>query len=600
MSAQRHTHADNRRTSSGRHHGQDEDAHREDFDERPSLMLTRTRSQEFSMTESIAIQESLPPERPKRPSGVGDEAEEPSWPHSIRYLVLLCAFLTSLSFGVTQVPLLYVFRLMTCDAYYKHHPSPSSASPSLQGSLIKRIGLKHTLVIQVFFPALRLLVQNIGVEVWGSTGIIIIQCSQIVSIIGGPSGYLLVLNTFITEVVEYEGRTAALGRLTGAMMFGSAIGFLLGGVVAEAFGIKAPFRLTFILFLTACAYVALFLPHIPPATKAMDERESGKGRKSKKKGARRFLGPLAVFAPRRFIGRDGVVRTEYGAFLLSWGVFLGILATGYLPTLLQLYATDVFAFGTKQNGWLIFMYSMLRGVFLSFAFPKLISVGRTFNTRRERATLARATKHDTLPSSRGADGEEPTEREPLLGSRPPQPASTNASNASTDEEDVKDDHDDDQKVKKQQTFTFDLTYTRGSLIADGLLTLLCSFVHTSWQMYLVAAVLPFAAGTGSASKGTILQMVGSSATSAERTDALAGVSLVENMARLSTTFVFGVIFAAFASIGRTELVFTVNAAVAIIGFGVLLFARFPLEGSRPVNDLDLDLDQERDDDDDDD
>ena len=116
-------------------------------------------------------------------------------------------------------------------------------------------------------------------------------------------------------------------------------------------------------------------------------------------------------------------------------------------------------------------------------------------------------------------------------------------------------------------------------------------------MYLVAAVLPFAAGTGSASKGTILQMVGSSATSAERTDALAGVSLVENMARLSTTFVFGVIFAAFASIGRTELVFTVNAAVAIIGFGVLLFARFPLEGSRPI---DADVDQEEVDDDDDD
>lgn len=54
-------------------------------------------------------------------------------------------------------------------------------------------------------------------------------------------------------------------------------------------------------------------------------------------------------------------------------------------------------------------------------------------------------------------------------------------------------------------------------------------------MYLVAAVLPFAAGTGSASKGTILQMVGSGASSSERTDALAGVSLVENMARLSTS-----------------------------------------------------------------
>ena len=53
-------------------------------------------------------------------------------------------------------------------------------------------------------------------------------------------------------------------------------------------------------------------------------------------------------------------------------------------------------------------------------------------------------------------------------------------------------------------------------------------------MYLVAAVLPFAAGTGSAAKGSILQMVGRSASSNERTDALAGVSLVENIARLST------------------------------------------------------------------
>ena len=138
-------------------------------------------------------------------------------------------------------------------------------------------------------------------------------------------------------------------------------------------------------------------------------------------------------------------------------------------------------------------------------------------------------------------------------------------------------------AKKEQTFVFDLVYTRFSLLADGLLTLLCSFIHQGWQMYLVGAILPFAAGTGSAAKGTILQMVGSSASSSERTDALAGLSLVENIARMSTTFIFGIIFAAFASIGRTELVFTCNAAAALIGFGVLLFARFPPKGSRRLD-----------------
>lgn len=375
-----------RRASSEGRRQHDDTARHEDFDERPSLMLTRTRSQEFSMTESIAIQETLPPERPKHPQdGRGDS--ELAWPHSVRYLVQLCAFITSLSFGVTQVPLLYVFRLMTCDAYYKDHPAPpappssvlASAAPShllsmlaytfdnttkdtsdrcsihaiesstalsvsllgasttifgllnlfLTGSLIKRIGVKRTLIIQVFFPAVRLLVQNIGVEVWGTPGIIIIQCSQIVSILGGPSGYLLALNTFITEVVEYEGRTAALGRLTGAMMFGSAIGFLVGGVVAETFGMKAPFRLTFLLFMSAFAYVVVFLPYIPPDARESSQAPSAKSRqRSAKTGLKRFLGPLGVFAPRKFISLDGVVRTEYGAFLLACGVFLAILATG--------------------------------------------------------------------------------------------------------------------------------------------------------------------------------------------------------------------------------------------------------------------------------
>ena len=361
----------------------------DDLDETASLvLLSRTRSQEFNFVENIAVQD-LPSSDAK--ADVLEDLAAITWPRSVRYLVFLCAFLTSLSFGVTQVPLLYVFRLMTCDAYYKDHHTPIAQSPPagttrsilsyalaaiaystgakiksnsdrcslhviesstalsvsllgasttvfgllnlfLTGSLIKRIGVKPTLVIQVFFPAIRLLIQNVGVEVWGNAGIIIIQCSQIVSIIGGPSGYLLVLNTFVTEVVEYEGRTAALGRLTGSLMFGSALGFLLGGVVAEAFGIKAPFRLTLILFLIACAYVVVFLPNIPPAN-AKVAKIAGTGSISVEKKRRtlsKFFGPLAVFAPRKFIGRDGVIRIEYGAFLLAWGVFLGVLATGEL------------------------------------------------------------------------------------------------------------------------------------------------------------------------------------------------------------------------------------------------------------------------------
>lgn len=561
-------------------------------DDAASLSLSRTRSQEFEFTESVAIQEVVVEDSSSDSSQDGSEQDPVVWGWHVRYLVFLCAFLTSLSFGVTQVPLVYVFRLMTCDAYYQDHTYPEPPSllvPSAQstavslfshllapetyflsdytersvdrcsnhaietstalsisllgasttvfgilnlfltGSLIKQIGLKATLLIQIFFPAVRLLVQNIGVEVWGSTGINIIQWSQIVSIVGGPSGYLLVLNTFITEVVEHEGRTAALGRLNGSMMFGAASGFLLGGVLAEDFGIKAPFRLTFILFLSSSIYVALTLPYVRPADAKVSEAELTNSNRATTI-IKKFFTPLTVFAPRKFIGKDGVVRTEYGACLLACGVYLGILATGeilknnaalitnlsylgYLATLLQLYSTDVFGFGTRQNGALIFMYSMLRGLFLTFAFPKLIAMGRSYTVKIQ----------ERRDSAKSAQETNANERDPLLP-----PTGTRA-----DEEEI--DIDKDHIQKKDQTFTFDLTYTRYSLLADGLLTLLCSFVQEGWQMYLVAAALPFSAGTGSASKGTIIQMIGSSATSAERTDALAGLSLVENLARMSTS-----------------------------------------------------------------
>ena len=53
-------------------------------------------------------------------------------------------------------------------------------------------------------------------------------------------------------------------------------------------------------------------------------------------------------------------------------------------------------------------------------------------------------------------------------------------------------------------------------------------------------------------------------------------------------------FAAFASIQKTELVFTINGAVALLGFFVLLFARFPPKGSQRLDELDIDGDDEDD------
>lgn len=60
----------------------------------------------------------------------GDQQEQPPRPKSNRVVwrILLCSFLISLSFSFTQVPILFVFRLMTCEEYYKVHPSPPEGS----------------------------------------------------------------------------------------------------------------------------------------------------------------------------------------------------------------------------------------------------------------------------------------------------------------------------------------------------------------------------------------------------------------------------------------------------------------------------------------
>ncbi|KAF9701370.1 hypothetical protein EKO04_000335 [Ascochyta lentis] len=500
---------------------------------------------------------------------------------SIQWRLMLCAFLVSLSFGITQVPMLYVFRLMTCDAYYEderhvrdptardacaRHEIEASTARSIAllggsttlfglinllitGWTIKRLGVKRALVIQIFWPAVRLAVQNIGVSKGSSAGIIILQASQIITVVGGPNGYVLALNSFVADVVEHEGRTSALGRLQGCMYFGAAVGFLIGGLIGEAFGIAAPFRITLVLFLLSCLYIASCLPSTPP-------HEEKDGHLSQPvTGIGRFLGPLRIFAPQKWTLIDGRQSTQFGALTLGLGVFLGILATGYIPTLLQMYATDVLEFGTRANGWLIFMYSSLRGFFLSFIFPRIISVGRNWLEPSKAKALANEplSSDSRVPTSPNEIGPVDTMDADVEPTGPPRP-------------------------EAKQTFAFDLIYARWSLVLDGIMTGLAVFVSQGYQLYIVAALLPVAAGTAAASKGTILQMLPDN----QRVDALSGITLIENIARLSTTAVFGLVFAALAEAGKIPLVFVCNAAIALLGFMVLLLSRFPPDGSRRV------------------
>jgi MFS family permease len=518
---------------------------------------------------------------PLLPHTNADRKERDGTPKtSTQFLLNLSAFLISLSFGITQVPMLYMFRVMTCEAYYESHtPDFSvvdrcakpvieagaarafallSASTTIFGLVnllvaawtIKKLGVKRALIIQVFWPAVRLLIQTIGMMKGSSTGIAIVQSSQIITIVGGPNGYVLCLNSFVADVVAYEARTGALGRLQGCMYIGAASGFLIGGVVAERFGMLAPFRMTLVLFLLCCAYVALALPGTRPPEKKAD------GETRPTVGVARFFGPLKIFKPQKWVLVDGRTTTQFGALTLGIGVFLGILATGYIVILLQQYATSEFHFGTRDLGQLIFMYSVLRGTFLSLAFPRIIARGRKW--------LQPPDTKDTASQ----------EESPLIQDHPISPNEIEVTEPMETEDPPNPPPQDD-----QETFAFDLFYARFSVLLDSILTGSAMFVTKGWQMYVVALVLPFAAGTGAASKGSILQMLPSS----DRVDALSGITLVENIARLSTTAVFGILYSLLAEVGQTHLVFVCNAAVALLGFFVLLCSRFPPKGSRRVD-----------------
>ena len=423
---------------------------------------------------------------------------------------------------------------MTCEAYFDNHqhqrPDDSfpgsdrcsnrdieagtsravallGASTTLFGVLnlfvtgwaIKKFGVKTALLISTFWPAVRLAVQNVGVETGGAKGILIVQCSQIITIFGGPAGYLLSLNSYVTEVVNHEERTGALGKLQGFSFLGNSIAYLAGGLISDYFGIIAPFRVTLILFLTSCLYIIVSLPWIPPNKEAVPQSTTG---------ISKFFGPLKMFIPQKWVLPNGKVQREHGTLLLGIGVFLGVLATGYQSVLLQMYATDIFGFGTTKNGYLISLNTFVRGLFLTLVFPRVISAGRAWlGSRQSKRENLKDFGIPELPNEANdfaavepLDGEE----EPI---EPPKP---------TDE---------------KETFAFDLLYVRYSLLADAILTGAASFVGKGWKMYLIAFLLPLAAGTGSSAKGTILQMC----TAGERADALSAITLVEMVARLMTS-----------------------------------------------------------------
>ncbi|KAJ4385947.1 hypothetical protein N0V85_007950 [Neurospora sp. IMI 360204] len=502
--------------------------------------------------------------------------------------ILLASFLITTSFSFTQVPIFYAFHLMECDDFYTHHPPYAGSGDRCSrneiaagtatdfsflamstticgtvnlffaGWLVKKIGPRLALMAQVLVPAIRVLTQILGVLAGGRSGIMIFQATQLITVLGGPVGYILIINIIVGEVVSPARRTPVFGMLQGCFMLGQAVGYLTGGMIGDAWGIRRPFEVAFVAFLVSTAYVQLALPYVSPESMAGDKKAGSKAAK----GVAGFFAPLKVLAPQRVRLRSGKVIRHLGVLILCTGVFLGVLATDFAAMLIQMYATAVFEFHQSDNGWLMSEFALMRAVFLIVLFPRIISSGRKWYAKRQ--SKLRQPRRESMSD----------ERDPATQGLLIQPEQLEAPMGTYAEEEPMV----TQPPAETEDTHFDLFFLRWSLVADGLLTSCTALATKKWHIYLAAAMLPFASGTAPAAKGVMTEMCSSS----QRADALNALTLVENIGRLATQGFFGFVFAALAEAGKPHLTFYCNAIFAMIAASVLIFSRFPPNGSELI------------------
>ncbi|RSH86522.1 uncharacterized protein EHS24_004787 [Apiotrichum porosum] len=497
------------------------------------------------------------------------------------YLVSVVGVMT---FSLTQTALIYSFRTMTCDDYYETHEwdgvgdrcaipvieSRTAKSIALMSSLttgctvinlfisstfMSKYGVKAAMFQQTLWATLRNLTQIYAESKGGALGIKVITFTQVFNILGSGGGLQLCANSYVSMLSTDEERTANLGVTGGVVMLGAGIGFTIGGMLERFVGPLAPFQAAFGMLCFCTFFGAFFLPYrTPDSEKAKsDSDDDGKNKKT----PHGFLGPLKFFVPRKVVVGTRVTR-DWNLFFLGMGTFFSVLATGYVAMALQLVATNVFAFTPDTSGYMLSLTLFVRAFFLSVLFPRIISRGRAWLSGTSSTTTSPA---PTVPSSPTLS---PT---PTLTEHPDDPDEAEISDAVGAPV-----YDTAPKlVDVQHGSTFDLLFLRYSILLDGFLTSLVTMATQGWHMYAAAAILPFASGTGPASKGVTLEFVPAD----ERPAALSAIALVEKIAQVTTIGLFGYAFALLSEVGRPTWVFMLNASIAFIAFLLLLPVRMP-------------------------
>ncbi|KAF7375714.1 hypothetical protein MSAN_00460900 [Mycena sanguinolenta] len=497
--------------------------------------------------------------------------------------ILLATFLLSTTFAFTATPLIYAYRIFNCQEYYDDPAHPpyqgdgdACAVPAIEshtaqdiaimitlttfsGTLnlivttweIKNWGLRRAIINQTFWPALRNLTQIYATLVGGRLGITIMQSTQLITILGGGAGYLLSVNSYMAEVVEPEERTAAFGVLAGTAMLGVANGYICGGLSNDYIGLSAPFEITFCLLVGSTLFTALCLPYIPPggfsaSTSEQQQQQSKKDNKDASVLA--FLHCLRIFLPAKYTDGKG---TFWGLPLLGFGAFWSVMATAYVPLMLQLTATNQYGFKPGDNGFLMASNALSRAAFLTLAFPRIIARGRKWlNARRAERSAVAAVPAAEVPTMEGE-------------AEPPALAAASPEHANSD------------NAKRKSASAFDLEFLRYSMVFDAFLVAPLVLHANPLHIWAAAIILPLVSGTAPACKGVLLDMVPAS----KKSDALSAIALVETSAMITTVSLYGALFAFLSNIGHPNLVFLFNALTALLSAGVLFAVRFP---SKPL------------------
>lgn len=162
-------------------------------------------------------------------------------------------------------------------------------------------------------------------------------------------------------------------------------------------------------------------------------------------------------------------------------------------------------------------YCVVRGVFLTFAFPYIIDYGRKWWDDGSSPPAIAPPPPGAKPlsqRSRRVSAAEDVEAAVTLGLEDTGDAPAAALTLPADE----------------KNSAFDLFFLKWSLVADGCLTGLATFCSQSWEVFVVATLLPLASGSASAAKSVMIEMCPAS----QKADALSAISLVEMVAALST------------------------------------------------------------------